>query len=59
MKPTSVRVDALARKGSLYQQDFMIFDSPPMDILMLLYYDSIAKKERKEICHICTNLLNL
>ncbi|KAK9999219.1 hypothetical protein SO802_018822 [Lithocarpus litseifolius] len=34
--------DALAKKGSVYQQDFMIFDSPPVDISMLLYYDSIS-----------------
>ena len=35
-------VDALARKGPIIQQDFFAFDSPPVDIIMLLYYDQIG-----------------
>ena len=34
--------DALAWKGPIIQQDFVVYDSPPMDIAMLLYYDQIG-----------------
>lgn len=36
---TNKCVDALARKGSNSSQDFIFFDSPPMDLHMLLFYD--------------------
>ena len=35
-------VDALARRGSELDQDFIVFDSPTMDIVMLLYYDKLG-----------------
>ena len=34
--------DALAQKCPIIQQDFVVFDSPPVDIVMLLYYDQIG-----------------
>ena len=34
--------DALACKGPSLQQDFVVFESLPVDISMLLYYDQIG-----------------
>ena len=34
--------DALAQKCPIIQQDFVVYDSPPVDIVMLLYYDQIG-----------------
>ena len=34
--------DALTRKESSLQQDFVVFESLPVDISMLLYYDQIG-----------------
>ena len=33
-------IDAMARRGSGFDQDFMLFDSPSVDLCMLLYYDN-------------------
>ena len=33
--------DALTRKESSLQQDFVVFENSSMDISMLLYYDQI------------------
>ena len=35
-------VDFLAKKGAAQEQDFRIYDDPPVDMSMLLYYDSIG-----------------
>ena len=32
--------DAMARRGGGFDQDFMLFDSPSVDLCMLLYYDN-------------------
>ena len=34
--------NALARRGPLIQQDFVIFDSPLVNTVMLLFYDNIG-----------------
>nr|XP_023873761.1 uncharacterized protein LOC111986367 [Quercus suber] len=34
--------DALTRKGPIIQQDFVVYDSLPVDIFMLLYYNQIG-----------------
>ena len=34
--------EALARKSSVLQQDFVVYESLPMDISILLYYDQIG-----------------
>ena len=33
-------IDAMARRGGGSDQDFMFFDSPSVDLCMLLYYDN-------------------
>ena len=34
--------DFLAKKGAAQDQDFRIYNDPPVDMSMLLYYDSIG-----------------
>ena len=34
--------DALAQRRPITQQDFVIYDSPPTNIVMLLFYDNIG-----------------
>ena len=35
-------VDFLTKEGATQKQDFRIYDDPPVDISILLYYDSIG-----------------
>ena len=41
-REANICTDALTWKDPIIQQDFVVYDSLPVDIAMLLYYDQIG-----------------
>ena len=40
-------VDAFAKRGVRQDQDFVVFDNPPFDVLFFMYFDNLSMQYDK------------